>query len=685
MNKESIQGNQQRLVPGVRNLLRKNYRITKAYFREIRFSLGALLRRLKGKALEKQFRREIDRSNLVSLFPISSGANISEIGKHISANKSKETIRMADDVSAHIFNLLGSERISLGEKIDWHRDFKSGQRWDLQFYARLIALEPPMSEYPQRKVKYDGKVPYELSRFQHFGALGQAYWLTGDEKYTKEFIRQIDHWIENNPMPYGVNWTCTMEVAIRACNWIWGLSFFRDSKEITEKFLLRFLQSLYEHGTHIRSNLENKMAFTSNHYLSDIVGLLYLSVIFPEIEEARGWGDFALNELKKEMDKQIYADGCDFEGSTCYHRLALELFFFATLVRVINDHDFDGKNYKDVSEKIFKAEYTARLYKMFEAVLYLLKPNGRMPQIGDNDSGRLHRLGDSEILDMRYLLTLGAIFFAEPRFKIDEFGFSEEAWWIFGDGGYQLWQGMKGCGLRDIPSKAFPQAGWYVLRHDKDYCIVSCGPNGQNGNGGHAHNDKLSFELMLDGEDIIVDPGTYVYTQDLSERNRFRSTRYHNTIAVEGQEQSKLTLDPFYLGENVQIKKSRLTEKNSVVIFNAKIEYGGIVHTRTISLDANEGSLKIADNLSCPRNFKADLLFHLSPDMTCKDNTFFLKRSRERIASIDIPRNILKKEVYLYSSAYGEKTESECCLVNLPAENQTLNISTVIKKIKNKN
>lgn len=97
------------------------------------------------------------------------------------------------------------------------------------------------------------------------------------------------------------------------------------------------------------------------------------------------------------MFKQVYPDGTDFEASTCYHRLVLELFFYSTFFAVQNekykvenekkDLLSSADDYKTIAEDIFGKDHVDRLYKMFDAVLYLLKPNGRMPQIGDNDNG----------------------------------------------------------------------------------------------------------------------------------------------------------------------------------------------------------------------------------------------------------------------------------------------------------
>lgn len=121
---------------------------------------------------------------------------------------------------------------------------------------------------------------------------------------------------------------------------------------------------------------------------------------------------------------------------------------------------------------------------------------------------------------MKYLLSLGAVFFKESKWRIREFFNSDEdiaeILILFGKKGKSIWDSLEWHSLKNISSKAFNNSGWYVMRNNKEYCIMSCGPNSQNGNGGHAHNDKLSFELMLNGKDIIIDPGTFVYTPYLN-------------------------------------------------------------------------------------------------------------------------------------------------------------------------
>ncbi len=87
-----------------------------------------------------------------------------------------------------------------------------------------------------------------------------------------------------------------------------------------------------------------------------------------------------------------------------------------------------------------------------------------------------------------------------------------------------------------IASAAFPEGGFYVMRNARDHVFIDCGPVGQAGRGGHGHNDCLSFEAVLDGVRLVSDCGAYVYTASAQERNSFRSTAYHNTPQIDGQE-----------------------------------------------------------------------------------------------------------------------------------------------------
>ncbi|MDI7276180.1 MAG: alginate lyase family protein, partial [Anaerolineae bacterium] len=359
--------------------------------------------------------------------------------------------------------------------------------------------------------------------------LPQAHWLTGDERYAREFAAEVEHWITANPWPRGVNWACTMEVAIRAINWLWAYHLVRGAGALTDAFERRLLASLLQHGRHILRNLENEEGFTNNHYLADLVGLIHLGVLCPWADEAVTWREVGLRELWAAVEHQVYPDGVYFEASIAYHRLALELILLAVALC--------RRNRMAVPEAVM-----TRLERMLEVVTSYTRPDGTAPAIGDADNGRILRLATwqdpgREWADHRYLLAIGAALLGRADLAQAAEGQWQEALWLLGPEAVARARARAEAQPALTPrSRAFPVGGLYVMRHRGLHLIVDAGGNAQNGFGGHAHNDTLSFELYAHGRSWIVDPGTYVYTADYRARDRFRSTAYHNIVVVDGQE-----------------------------------------------------------------------------------------------------------------------------------------------------
>lgn len=444
-------------------------------------------------------------------------------------------LHAADRIRAHEFDLLGSGPIFLGEPIDWHVDFKSGVHWDPnQYYATVRQAEFPGGA--------EIKTPWELSRCQHFAILEQAYRFSGDEAYACEFVNQTLSWIESNPPGLGVNWTNTMEVAIRAANWLLAYGFLRASPSVDLTFSLRLFKSLLQHGRHIRANLENGFP-RNNHYIADLAGLLYLGLLMPEFKEASSWVQLAKKELEREMARQVHADGVGYESSIPYHRLVSEIFLFSACLARAQGQEFSSA-------------FLQRLEKMLEFILHVTRTDGSTPQLGDNDSGRFHRLHvwdapEREWTDFRSLLAIGSVFFGREDFAQAAGERWEEAIWLLGPSALQVAERLLLSAPPPNPalrSVAFPDAGVYILTAGGWHVTVDAGPANPSGPRGHSHNDALSFELFADGGVFLFDPGTYVYTADFLARNRFRSSSYHNSLTVDEQELAPLDpRTPFHL------------------------------------------------------------------------------------------------------------------------------------------
>ncbi len=269
--------------------------------------------------------------------------------------------------------------------IDWQLDFKSGYRWSEQTWYGDIRFG--------HRPGVDIKIPWELARMQHLPQLAWAHHLAaaGDsdfrtaESYAREFRNQVLDFIATNPPRFGVHWQCTMEVAIRAANWLAAYDLFRAGQaRFDPAFEAIFARSLYEHGLHITHHLERQGNQRGNHYLANIVGLLFVAAYLPSSPTTEEWLTFALEELIREVAFQFHPDGTNFEASTSYHRLAAEMVVYATaLVLRRNGNE---------RQSPFPPWYAERLWRMAQFVTDITKPNGEVPQIGDNDNGRFFKL-----------------------------------------------------------------------------------------------------------------------------------------------------------------------------------------------------------------------------------------------------------------------------------------------------
>lgn len=493
--------------------------------------------------------------------------------------------------------------------IDWQKDIKSGFRWDVKKWH----LDQPIG----RPMGSDIKVPWELSRLQHLPQLAIFAHFFPEEKdqILREIKDQLLDFIATNPYKMGANWVCPMDVGIRAANIAMTIDLIKglgNSHTINTSFESIIVSSLLEHGEFIYNNLEYSEELTSNHYLSDIIGLLFIGAYLPSSHpQSNLYLSYGIQEFSKELLKQVNEDGTNFEASTCYHRLVGELFCYgAALImglpqeRIVElkmqesiIHPLVGPRLQLPISLNFKDEL---IRKMGYFTLAATKPTFEVPQIGDNDSGRFMKLSPvgemvsiesykkgyqhsptlkkpeqflfkENVLDHRSFISALNGLFEDDSFTEAATYFPLEKSLIRALSNHKIkprdrkiprapsnikkkktflkpdknvyvtrlkFLKTEGSLLDELKSFAFTNSGFYIFTSPCFHLFISCGLNGQNNNGGHGHNDKLSFELHVQNKDLVVDPGTYLYTPIPNERNRFRSTRNHSTPILEDTEQN---------------------------------------------------------------------------------------------------------------------------------------------------
>lgn len=460
---------------------------------------------------------------------------------------------------------------SLGKDIEWRRDPLSNYVWPLDYHRDIKLMRADGS---------DVRVLWELNRLGHFLPLASAYSSTKDERYATEFFAHLRSWAEQNPYGRGPNWTCAMEVALRAMNLLAAFETFRQSPQLDSEFLLFYLRLMQQHGNYIERNLEFSYIATSNHYLSDVVGLLWLGVMLPELEDEEAWRDFGWTAMLREMDKQILPGGADFEASTGYHRFVTELFLYSFMLCRANDVDIEPR-------------YWTKLHQMLKYVRAYLRPDGFAPLIGDTDGGQVLPFVRRRADDHAYLLEIGAQVFDDPELKTP-------------------------C----ASSQAFPDAGVYIMRDGDLYLCFNASGVGINGRGSHGHNDALSIEVSAGGRALIVDPGTYVYSADLDKRHAFRSTSYHSTVQIDGLEQNTIDRNtPFVIGN--EAKPRVLDWQTNADIDKVVGEHYGypVVHRRTIVFNKRERAWLIDDEFFGEGEHLYEARFHFAPGVEPQELT----------------------------------------------------------------
>ncbi len=492
----------------------------------------------------------------------------------------RKFMRLADDAFARRGELLGSGIVSLAVPgdvtgirglevsrtvetqngiIDWMLDYRSGYRWS------AAAWYSDSLDYVSTEGA-DIKLPWELSRCHHMPILALACFWTRDTKYGDEVLTQIEDWIASNGYCRGPNWACTMDVAIRLANWLITIDLLKAA-DYPFPISGGIYRNLVLHVIFIENNLEWTSALTSNHYLSDITGLYFGAVYVPSLRHAKSLREFVEKELNIEIAKQLRDDGMNAEASTGYHGLVTQLFAYSALLARAAGADFSRK-------------YLDRLRTALDVQRLLQRPDGSTVLIGDNDSGSFVRFSNASERGK----ALGALL-TQAEDVVDGCVFEPLGPWT---------KATSTC-------TALRESGLFIYRRPElgMHLVIHNGPNGQRGNGGHCHNDRLSVTLSWAGRNVLEDPGSGAYTSFPRLRDEQRSTSVHNTVQVESHEQNRFR-GAFSMCEDVRVRHNELVETHTgFSFFGSHDGYtrlaAGLVHRRYVVFDDRARELRIDD------------------------------------------------------------------------------------------
>ena len=445
------------------------------------------------------------------------------------------------------FDLLGLRDVSFGDPPDWLLEPLSGRRSRLDHWSRISYLDPSLVG--------DKKITWELNRHQHFVTLGQAYWMTGDERYAEAFASQAASWMDQNPPNCGINWSSSLELAFRVISWLWALHLFAGSSRITSRLASRLLKHLMAHGHHIESYLSYYFS-PNTHLTGEALGLFYLGTALPELRRADIWRKTGFEILIDELSRQLRSDGVYFEQSTYYHRYTADFYIHLLALARAGSVELPVK----VEE---------RLGQLITHLMWITRPDGSSPLIGDDDGGKLIAFGSRSPDDFRDTVATATALFGRGDWKYVAGDAAVETLWLLGPEAIANYESIQSEEPRQS-SHVFEAGGYSVMRDGwskgSTYTLIDSGPHGSL-SCGHAHADALSIEFAAAGRAWIIDPGTFTYAADSGMRDRFRISSSHNTVTVDGMSQSipsgpfswshvaQSSLDEFIIGEGFDYLK----------------------------------------------------------------------------------------------------------------------------------
>ena len=543
--------------------------------------------------------------------------------------KDKDAVKRNDEIVIFGHNIHH-------EDIKWNRDYVSG-------------FEFPGERFDSVNIKrffnrgIDIKFPWELSRCYFFVAWGQNYKITRDYEYYKKFKKTLLSWIRENPILIGVNWQCTMEVAVRATNWIIACELFTKEIKKEQDFENEISKSLQQHALYIDWFTEN---IKNNHDISNYAGLLLLSLSLGQHPKSGHWKDKAIKGLEDTMQKQVFDDGVSYEYSTSYHRLVLEFFAISAIACRYNGIKLSNDYYK-------------KLFRMFEFTAAYVNAAGMEPQINDNDSGRFIVFNDTKEGDHSYLLSLGEHIYNYSFISQCKNPQTALTFWL---PCIKRIQGMHNEMRNTAESIAFDKSGFYVLKNRDSNLMVNCNNIDDHSLLLHKHFDLGSFALSHKDKMIIIDPGTYTYTRSLTKRNYFRNIRSHNTVIFSDSEMAQFSQSKSFFGSNLLFPDVRVImfKKNQIIY---QLNY----HHRTIerSIFLKENQITIKDK----GNGRIISYLHINADFE-KSGSDFVGKGISISTECDTA-NIRKS---LWSTSYGVLTHNLSCLIQESSSNITTQI-----------
>ena len=496
-------------------------------------------------------------------------------------------------------DILALRSVDLGSPPRWNRDPKSGIEVPLAFGKTL--------DYRDSGVVGDIKYVWEPNRHLHLVTLAQAFSLTREKKYVDVLQEHLESWFLACPYGYGPNWVSSLEVALRLVSWSSAWQLLGD-KVLDERveFRSRWLRSVYQHASFVRGWFSLHSS-ANNHLIGEAAGLFIAALTWPCWQASRDWLTVSRGILERETLAQNAPDGVNREQAFWYQQFVLDLLAQCLLAGKANG-------------QWFSADYESRVEAMMDFIASVMDVGGNVPMIGDADDGVASSFAPGAC-PYRSLLALGAVLFKRGDFKLKARRLDDRARWLLGEDADARFEALDAERTRLPLRQTFPEGGYVVMGCDFETpeelrVVADAGQLGYRSIAAHGHADALSFTLSVGGREFLIDPGTYAYHTQERWRQYFRGTMAHNTVRIDGLDQSVpggnfMWLRHARAGCSLWLSSP---EKDSFEGWHdgyMRLE-DPVKHRRLLQLDKRERRMLIEDVLEMEDQHEVELLFHCS-------------------------------------------------------------------------
>lgn len=408
-----------------------------------------------------------------------SPAHLTQVVRSMPANRQAKTIELAEEIMQGKFSYRGIA-VTFDQEVNWRYqpDANIDWTWDLNRHYCLVTL-------------------------------ARAYLYSADERFVQHAVALLKSWMAQNPPRVNSPLWRPFEVSTRLNAWLWTFFLLLKSNYFARSGLIDMLVGIATQAQFLLENLEYHIK--NNHLLLEAKTLAMVGLLLPEFKGALSWQQTGLRVVWQQFEAQVCQDGVHGERSTQYHLLVGSEMW--ELIQVLLGNQLP-----------VPAIATPRFSKMVDFARAMVKPDQTIPLFGD-----AARTDEHIRFDIRW---------AAPGLPVTAELPGEETFWLLN------YEPTSTVGQSGAESMGFPEGGYYIMRADSaggsPYLAFDCGPFGYKPVPSHGHADALSFELFAFGETLITDSGSFRYHAPAAWRNYFRGTRAHNTLLIDGQDQSHL-------------------------------------------------------------------------------------------------------------------------------------------------